>query len=264
MNLEDALPHVPGWRPGAAPRRILHSGVHNRAFRIDTPDGRFVVRLQAANAAVLGADHAREVLLHSVAARAGIAPPVVFADPQGRCLVTEYAEGTVWTAAEMRSQASLERLAELLRSLHSLEIPAVAPFRLDELIRQHCRRLAAAFPDERTALERLARDCMTQLEAVGGAKRAPAIVHNDLHHSNIIDGPRLVLVDWEYAGVADPLFDLACLLAYYPEARKMGGMLLECAGLGTSATVAMLRTAAALFRTLSDLWTRVGRLDSES
>src|SRR5262249_36398443 len=38
----------------------------------------------------------------------------------------------------------------------------------------------------------------------------PVLCHNDLMPANLIDDdPRLWLVDWEYAGVGHPLFDLA-------------------------------------------------------
>ena len=265
MRLEEALAWVPGYEPGLTIAQPLPSGVHNRAFRIDTREGCFVLRLQPdGRAAILGANRQREAALHAAAATHGLAPGVVYADPGGQCLVTEYVAGRRWSADDMQDPAALERLGHLLRTLHAIDPPRVAPLRIDALIRQHCRRLARAFPAERAALRRLVADCAAQLEAIGSSRRRPAIVHNDLHHSNIIDGPRLVLIDWEYAGVGDPLFDLACVLAYYPESQKMAAMLLEWSGLAACATVAMLRTSAALFRTLSDLWARVGHLNSES
>lgn len=264
MTLEEALRQVPGWIEGqAAAPMPLPSGAHNKAFRVDTAAGRYVLRLQSANALRLGADHGREAVLQALAAAHGLAPAVVYAEPGGHCLITEYAAGAGWVPANMGDPASLERLGLLLRKLHALAPPAVAPLRLDALIRQHCERLSEAYPGERSALLALADRCDRQLRTIGSSTRPAAIVHNDLHHSNIIDGPRLALIDWEYAGVADPLFDLACVLAYYPEARKMDAMLLECTGLERAASVEMLRTATTLFRILSDLWSRVGRLDPE-
>jgi thiamine kinase-like enzyme len=39
--------------------------------------------------------------------------------------------------------------------------------------------------------------------------------HGDLTARNVI-GPVPMLVDWEYAQLADPVYDLACLSIYYP------------------------------------------------
>ena len=42
------------------------------------------------------------------------------------------------------------------------------------------------------------------------ADQPPRACHNDLLNANFIDdGERLVIVDWEYAGMGDPFFDLA-------------------------------------------------------
>ena len=43
----------------------------------------------------------------------------------------------------------------------------------------------------------------------------PSLCHNDVHHLNIVDGASLRLIDWEYAGVGEPLFDLASLCVYH-------------------------------------------------
>jgi len=263
VTLEEALTRVPGWDPssGLLPSP-LQSGKHNRAFRVQTRAGDFVVRLQAPGAGVLGVDRARESTLSALAAAHGIAPALVYAEPDGLCSITQFVCGEVWSPARMREPAALRRLAEALRSLHSIPTPEVAPFDVLALMRQHCERLGKADPAHGRSLEHLLRAAESQYESIGGSTRRPSIVHNDLHHSNIIDGGGLILIDWEYAAVTDPLFDLACVLAYYPETQTMGAMLLEHSGLASSATVAMLRTAAALFRTLNELWARVGRLGS--
>jgi len=265
VTLEEALARVPGWDPssGILPSP-LQSGGHNRAFRVRTRAGDFVVRLQAPGAGVLGVDRAREATLSALAAAHGIAPPLVYAEPNGLCSITQFVCGEVWFPGRMREPVALRRLAETLRSLHSIAPPEVAPFDVLALIRQHCECLGKADPNHRRSLEHLLETAESQFESIGSSTRRPSIVHNDLHHSNIIDGGRLTLIDWEYAAVTDPLFDLACVLAYYPESQKMAAMLLEWSGLAACATVAMLRTSAALFRTLSDLWARVGHLNSES
>ena len=79
------------------------------------------------------------------------------------------------------------------------------------------------------------------------ASAPKALVHNDLHHSNLIGTERLYLLDWEYAAVTDPLFDLACVLAYYPQATPHADALLDAARLAGIATPEMLRQATWLY-----------------
>ena len=45
--------------------------------------------------------------------------------------------------------------------------------------------------------------------------RRPALCHNDLVHSNIIDGDPVRLIDWEYSAVGDPYFDLAIVVRHH-------------------------------------------------
>ena len=55
--------------------------------------------------------------------------------------------------------------------------------------------------------------------ARGGGVAAPgrggAPCHNDVHHLNVVGGDELRLIDWEYAGAGEPLFDLASVCVYH-------------------------------------------------
>jgi aminoglycoside phosphotransferase (APT) family kinase protein len=71
------------------------------------------------------------------------------------------------------------------------------------------RQLETVLPAEaaRPALARCAAAVLAQL----GPGRANALCHHDVHEQNLVTDPagRLWLVDWEYAGMGDPVFDLA-------------------------------------------------------
>jgi thiamine kinase-like enzyme len=69
-----------------------------------------------------------------------------------------------------------------------------------------------------------------------------------------------VLLDWEYGAVADPLIDLACLLAYYPLAEAHTGVLLDASGLAEQVSPQMLAAATWLCVLVSYFWYRVRRL----
>lgn len=254
-----ALVQVPGH--SAADRiTVLEGGTVNRTFRVETSAGRFVVRLHAGEAGVLGVDHFREAQLQSAAAAAGIAPSVFYLDPAQRFMIGEYVEGRVWTAADFADQGQLRKLGGTLCRLHEVAPPIPAPFDLGAILRGFSDRITRAAPCEGALLEQLMARAQANLRSCGSELRAPALFHSDLHHSNIIEaGGRLILIDWEYAAVGDPLFDLACVLAYYPAAASFSGVLLQAAGLAPHATPAMLEHASWLYVLLSFLWERTHR-----
>jgi thiamine kinase-like enzyme len=139
---------------------------------------------------------------------------------------------------------------------------AVAPFALELLLQQHAARAVEANPGDAAHLLGLVRRAESILEAMSAAAaRKPCIIHNDLYHSNIIaTGHRLLLVDWEYAAVTDPLYDLGCLLAYYPRSAPHAARLLESSGLAVRSTVADLTEIAWVYVLLSYLWYRTRSL----
>jgi thiamine kinase-like enzyme len=63
-----------------------------------------------------------------------------------------------------------------------------------------------------------------------------------------------VLIDWEYAQVADPTYDVACLLVYYPRVESHLEVLLGAAGLDSIADRAALTLQRELFGCLNRLW----------
>ncbi|HNS27288.1 MAG TPA: phosphotransferase [Steroidobacteraceae bacterium] len=96
-------------------------------------------------------------------------------------------------------------------------------------------------------------------QATAAGARSATLVHCDLHGSNLIEGDRLWLIDWEYAALADPLQDVASVLAYYPHAGRHSGRLLGALGLA-GVTPRELLAAVWMFQLLVFLWYRVRRL----
>jgi thiamine kinase len=261
-----ALAHVPGCEAGAPPVAVapLPGGTMNRSFRIDTNAGQYVLRLNAIEGDPLGADHAREAQLQRAAAEGGVAPALIYADSERRFMIAKFIDGRVWQAVDFQSLERIRWLGARLRVLHAIAVPATAPFDLAARLRDYGGRLMAAVPEESALFARLLQQSEATLALCADGGRKAAIVHNDLHHSNLIEADRLYLIDWEYAAVADPIFDLACILAYYPQALPYAQDLLDSAGLAETASIATLLAASTLFVLLSFLWYRLRRLACEA
>ena len=246
---DEALGCVPGGRGDVRQVAGLDGGA-NATWRVDTAQGAFVVRLHGDWTHTAGVDRRREAQLHRAAAQAGLAPAIIAADPAGRFLVTEFAAGDVWQAQDLGNPARLARLARQLGELHALPVPQVAPWSLGSLVAAHAERLTAGAGSAAPLAPMLYR--AQAILAETAAARPPCIVHNDVNHANLL-GPDPVLVDWEYAAVADPLSELACLLAYYPEAAPHLPLLLAESGL-SAAHADPLRDLAWVYTLVSWLW----------
>jgi thiamine kinase len=254
------LAHVPGLEPGESPASVepLAGGLANRSMLVTTRAGRFVVRLHERPDIVGAEARRREAVLHGLAARAGLAPPVVWTSENGTVLVTEYVEGRAWSASDVRDPSQLRRLCEAWQTLRALPVPALAPFDAAGVARRYRSAIVASDEDDARRLDAASAEAVELARAIAAEGRAPTIVHGDPHFANIIDdGKRLALVDWEYAALADPLADAGCLLAYYPAVRPLAGRLLEWSGLAARADVAALDRVRRLYELLTSLWTRM-------
>ena len=253
-----ALARVPGWNSIADPAAVtrLPGGSVNQVFRVDTRFGAFVLRLNGAAWRRPGVDRRRELALHGAAAAAGVAPPIVHADPErDGLLITEFEPGRLWSEADYTDAASLHRLGERLQVLHALAAPAVTPFDPWTSAQQYLAQIGSrgqAQPPAPAALAPLQRAC----QAIQASNRNACIAHGDLAHANLLEGRRLWLLDWEYAQRSDALMDVACVLAYYPDARRYGAELAAASGAGlqSAGDRRALSERVYVYRALSWLW----------
>jgi thiamine kinase-like enzyme len=74
------------------------------------------------------------------------------------------------------------------------------------MLAETARRLGVRFPDAAVWIEERVERIAA---AVGKQPVAPVLCHNDLGRRNFLDDGRLMLIDWEYAGMGDPYYDLA-------------------------------------------------------
>lgn len=256
------LERVPGFTPGGTSWATrLAGGTMNETYRVETSAGRFVVRVHNSSAASLGADHEREARLHAAAAGAGLAPALIHVDARFEFLVMEQVPGSTWEAGDFARADRLSHLGAALHALHCVPAPTVTPFDLEASLLRLAARLTAQLPSEAAEIAQLIERARAELRLTGSSQRPAAIVHNDLYHGNLIGSDRLYLLDWEYAAVADPLLDLACVLAYYPQAAPHRDALMDSSRLGRVASPEMLSSATWLFVLMSYFWYRIRRLD---
>ena len=186
----------PGQRVAIEP---LGGGITNRNFKVEADGREFVLRIGGKDTELLGIDRSAEYAASSIAADLGLGPEVVtFVEPEGY-LVTRYVEGVV-------GKAEVDRVGAALRRLHGG--PAFPgrfdSFRVVEDYRTIAHERGVDVPPEYEAAKELA-DRVERRRS--GAPLLPC--HNDLLNANFItDGDHLWLVDWEYAGMGDPFFDL--------------------------------------------------------
>ena len=123
--------------------------------------------------------------------------------------VTRFLDGAQpFTPAEFSSPDTVQRVAARLRDIHALD-PVIGTFDPYGDIR---RWLATT--DERGVVRPDRMHAVVALVDQTQRRRsqdrtALVLCHNDPYYLNVLDDGTLWFLDWEYAGMGDPLFDLA-------------------------------------------------------
>jgi thiamine kinase-like enzyme len=235
----------------------IKHGLTNRSWLVTTDQDRSVVRISDASADELQIDRHSEAVVLELVARAGIGPDILRCDPERGILVTRYL-GPTWTERDAHATDNIERLAGLLRRLHALDVPGgVRAVDLATTVHGYLRTLDERGIQSGLTLPAL-RDCADETWMQLRKGSTACLCHNDVHHLNVVDGESLRLIDWEYAGSGEPLFDLASLCVYHRYRRSQRERLLS-AYAAPSATVSWQRLELAcwLFDYIRDLWMAV-------
>jgi thiamine kinase-like enzyme len=204
----------------------LDGGITNRNYLVDDAGERFVARI-GAELLILGVDRRNEAQCHRAAQSLGVAPPLIHGEDG--VLVSRYIPSRTLDPASAREPGVVPRLAQLLRQLHDGwdgligELLFFCPFQASRTYVATARRLGAVLPADIDSMLETARRLSRTITPY-----TPTLCHNDLLPANILDdGNRIWIVDWEYAGMGNPLFDLAGVSANCGYSKEQEIALLE-------------------------------------
>jgi thiamine kinase-like enzyme len=208
-RLKPALATV--W-PGRATAVVpIEAGITNRNYRVEVDGETFVLRLAGTDTELLGIDRAAEVEAGRVAAKAGVGPEVVAFEPDLGCIVTRFVSGSPIPEEELGNEAVMRSVVASIRAIHgSRPIRATFPvFRIVEGFRDIAAARGVQVPPDFEAAHAVA----GRIEGAFAVAPAPLTTcHNDLLNANfLLDGDHTWIVDYEYAGMGDPFFDLGNL-----------------------------------------------------
>jgi thiamine kinase-like enzyme len=204
--LDDLEPRL-GQRQGEP--EPLDGGITNRNYRTRFGGVDYMVRLPGKDTGLLGIDRDAERIANEAASRLGIAPDVVAADQ--RAIVTRFVDGGGGVDPDAL-RANPAPVGNALRAFHHSGVELPTRFWVPALLEQYAAIVAArggSLPAEYAATQELADRIAHALPLTGAGRPCPC--HNDLLPGNLMTtdgGATILLVDWEYAGMGHPLFDL--------------------------------------------------------
>ena len=207
----ERLAHIPlfaGLAPGDYTLERL-GGLTNRNYKLTVGAARYVLRIPGAGTGDY-IDRKAEAVNARVAAGAGVNAEVLYFDPADGVQVARFIDGAATMNAErFKDLGAVARAATAFRRIHDCGQRFAADFELFRMMDEYLdllRRKDAWVPDGYRAVQKEAEAVRAAL-AVHPAPRVPC--HCDPLAENFLDsGERMWIVDWEYAGNNDPMWDL--------------------------------------------------------
>ena len=187
-------------------------GLTNRNYRIDCEHGRYVLRLAGEGTSDY-IDRETELYNASIASEAGVNAEIIHFDTATGTMICRYIDNAVTMDIDgFRNLEVLKRTGHAFRKLHDCGRDFKGQFELFDQVDQYLavlKKLEAALPDGYTEVQQDAEQVRAAL-AMHDLPNRPC--HCDPMVENCIDNGEMVyIIDFEYAGNNDPMWDLGDL-----------------------------------------------------
>ncbi len=210
-----ALAYAPAFG-GAWPQAVeleRLTGSHtNFTYKVTTEGGVYVVRLAGEGTSDY-IDRATEEYNAWVAAATGVGAEVLYSDPVSGTMLSRFIEGFAVDEARLRREPeAVARTARALARIHRCGWTFLRRHDVFEEIEGYLDLLGKLGMPPPNGYDEVERDVEVIRRALQAFPVQLAPCHNDTWPGNFVDaGTHMYLVDWEFSGMNDPVWDLANL-----------------------------------------------------
>lgn len=199
----------------------ISGGTTNRNYRLHIANRDFFLRMPLSPEINLGSDLQLEFEVLQKLMPLGIAPYPYYYNPDHQVMITEFMHHD-GVDLDFSNYAHRQVVVNLIKSFHNSQITIHKSFNPFEIIDSHIADLKfrdAALPND---LEKIIVKLVEEIKVANVFHDNEALCHHDIHPGNILKcGDRYVLIDWEYAAMSDPLYDVASVasIAFWNDAQ---------------------------------------------
>ena len=185
-------------------------GMTNHTYRVLLDCGEYIFRIAGEGTKEL-IDRTAEKVSTELACALDIDAKLLYFDENEGVKITEYIKNAeTMTDASLKSAENLRMAAEILRTLHTCGQDTGVPFQVFDVAKEYedfIRKNKVCFFED---YEEKKKEILGMKEELEREKIPKVPCHNDPLCENWIRGEkRMYLIDWEYAGMNDALWDVA-------------------------------------------------------
>ena len=202
---ENLIRSLPFWK-NEIKIKAIKGGLTNQNFLVQENSKKFFVRL-GDDMPEHNVSRSKELIASNAAAEIGLSPAVIY-NTKG-VLVLEYIEGAMLSTDSIVDK--LESIISLIKKIHSEMSKKLYGHSVNFGAFDAIKRYAKLLKNHKSSYTQLLPSLLFQVDKLEINTSPYDIVfcHNDLIFTNFLDdGDRLWIIDWEYSGFNNPLFDL--------------------------------------------------------
>lgn len=191
--------------------KVLAGGLTNFCYQLSLDSGEYVIRISAENTQALGIDRQIEKSIHQLVSSLQFTSALRYCDDGDRYWIRDFIEGEPLNDNDTDiSDSSLVYMVEQLKALHQIPVEVALPqVNISDKADAYWNILEAKNTDD----EMLKMKALMQVAMSEPPKGKFCLCHLDPVPANwLYTAEGLKLLDWEYAGLGHPLWDLAALL----------------------------------------------------
>ena len=189
-------------------------GMTNHSYKITREDGQeYLLRIPGEGTEEM-IDRRDERKSTELACRLGIDAPLLYFGDDGRKVMRYIHDPQPMDEEVMRRRDNLRQAAQIFHRLHTCGEDTEVRFEVFEmaaLYEKIIREGGVAFHPDYAGVKQAVMEIKAEVDRNGEAPRVPC--HNDSLMGNwVLDsGGKLYLIDWEYSGMNEAMWDLSCL-----------------------------------------------------
>ncbi len=189
-------------------------GMTNHSYKITREDGEeYLVRIPGDGTEEM-INRLDERKSTELGCNLGIDSPLLYFGDDGRKVMKFIKDPQPMSEEVMRKRENLVQAAEIFHKLHTCGVDTGVRFEVFEMADLYEKIITdggVAFYDDYDEVKLTVMDIKAEVDKDGEAPRVPC--HNDSLIGNwVLDGDgKLYLIDWEYSGMNEAMWDLSCL-----------------------------------------------------
>lgn len=194
---------------GISQFKLLSRGSINRNWRVNTKIGEdWVVRKNSDG--IAGVNRYAEKRILQKIAPLHISPRVIEVNPDQGYLITEYIDAPVWKKIDCLEPLLQKKIAGVMQRIHTIGCDEPSTH-ISARIEQY---LSPVSIFQRKKYKPVIMELLEQARQLGFLK-CQSLCHWDMHHTNIIGYDSVMLIDWEFSGMANRVLDSAVFSLYH-------------------------------------------------